>query len=388
VAVAKGLPVSGPPVGTVLVYATAPNDVAQDGKGRNGLFTKNLLNHISEPGRKLDELFQVVAQSVEQEAFKDYNRARQVPYRSYSFSGSFCLAGCEDPKVVAQIAQIKRESDEAEARVRALTEENTRLVQQAAERAASVSALETKIGALSKDASSAGTQSATVSTELAQLRTSLASARVAQLDAEKFKTEVTKRESEIESLRVQMAVLSGKANQLEEYRLRIDTLERENADKTRLTEQIDQVKRQSDEATKRVVSLTEENTRLRQQAQERSANVQALEVKISALTNETANYGAKSSTATTELANLRASLELARAAQQRADSQKDEAAAREREIYELKNQIAGFQNRSSQLEDMRKRIIALETENADKTQQLNNKEAAQAKTRPVLIPSF
>jgi hypothetical protein len=170
-----GLARVDPPVGTVLVYATAPNSVAFDGDGRNGLFTKHLLARLPEPGRKLDELFQVVAEGVEQEAQQAY-RSKQVPYRSFSFSGAYCMAGCEDPKVLAQIQLVARQSEEAARRVQALTEENERLRRQVDERASHVQSLETKISGLAREAASAGYQSASAKDELTRLQRELETA--------------------------------------------------------------------------------------------------------------------------------------------------------------------------------------------------------------------
>lgn len=383
----KGLARVDPPIGTVLVYATAPNGVAIDGDGRNGLFTKHLLRHLGDPGRKLDELFQVVALGVEQESLESY-KSRQIPYRSFSFSGGYCLAGCEDPKVTAQIQLIKRQSEEAASRVRSLTDENARLLRLSEERSAIVLTLESKINALTRDAASAGNQNSSNREELLRLQVALEKARGDQRKAEELKTEVAKREAEISELKGQMAVLSGKATQLEEYRQRITILEKENADKARVTEQIDQVKRQSDEATKRVNALTEENAKLRQQAQERHANVAALESKIDTLTKEAASAGSLTNATRAELARLQISLNAARSEQKASEGSHADLARRDQEIAALKSQISGFQQKANQLEELRQKIIALEKENADKTQQLSNNEAMQEKVRPAVIPSF
>ena len=383
----KGLARIDPPVGTVLVYSTAPNGVAEDGNGRNGLFTKHLLEHIGEPGQKLDELFQVIAAGVEQEAQEVY-KTRQIPYRSFSFSGSYCLAGCEDPKVTAQIELIKRQSEEAGARVKILTEENARLSRQTEERAGNVITLEARINSLVREAASVGDQKDSGRLELSRLQASLNSARKDQIDAERLKKEAAKRETEINELKAQMAALSGKANQLEEYRLRIAALERDNADKTRVSEEIDQVKRLSEEATKRVQMLADENAKLRRQADERNASVLALETRIAILTREAASAGSNTNSARSELARLQVSLETARAGQKFADATKGESVQREQEISELKRQIGGLQEKSNQLEALRSRIVTLERENADQTRQLNKKEPPQVKTRPTVIPLF
>jgi hypothetical protein len=385
--ISTGLARVDPPVGTVLVYATAPNGVAIDGNGRNGLFTKHLLARLPEPGRKLDELFQVVAEGVEREAQQFY-RMTQIPYRSFSFSAGYCMAGCEDPKVLAQIQLVARQSEEAARRVQALTEENERLKRQADERASHVQSLETKISGLAREAASAGNQSASARDELTRLQRELETARVEQRASERFKAEAGRREAEIAALKEQMAALREKASQLEEYRNRIAVLERENADKTRVTEQLEQIKKQSNDAVRRVQSLMDENSRLRKQAEDRNASIAALETRIKALSTQAETTGARTSSTRAEMAQLQVALAAARADQAASEQSRQEAQKRDQEIANLRAQIVAFQDKTHQLEELKKKIIALEKGNADKSRQLTNKEADQVRTRPVIIPSF
>ena len=109
---------------------------------RNGLFTKYFLNHAADSGKKIDEVFQLVAKAVEDEARTQ--RIEQVPYRSSSYSGAFCLASCENPEIAAELEQIKLQRAEASKRVNALQEENAQLRRQAAERSSKVAELEEK----------------------------------------------------------------------------------------------------------------------------------------------------------------------------------------------------------------------------------------------------
>jgi tetratricopeptide (TPR) repeat protein len=50
--------------GTFVAYATAPGSVAQDGVGRNGLYTQELLRAIRKRGRSLEEVFKEVRLNV------------------------------------------------------------------------------------------------------------------------------------------------------------------------------------------------------------------------------------------------------------------------------------------------------------------------------------
>ncbi len=124
--ISRGLARVDPPVGSLLVYATAPGAEALDGRGRNGLFTKHLLAHLKHPGVPLSELLQQVASDVEDEARQLYG-FKQVPYRSFSYSGTLCLAECNEAKASTQLAELKRRSEEAMERMRQLESENARL---------------------------------------------------------------------------------------------------------------------------------------------------------------------------------------------------------------------------------------------------------------------
>jgi uncharacterized caspase-like protein len=54
------------PPGSIVVYATSAGEVAEDGSGRNGTFTAELLKNLSEPDIDVTELFRRVGQGVGQ----------------------------------------------------------------------------------------------------------------------------------------------------------------------------------------------------------------------------------------------------------------------------------------------------------------------------------
>jgi len=54
---ARGLVQVSPPAGSIVVYATSSNSTANDGTGRNGLFTGELLRHLPTPGLSIQEIF-------------------------------------------------------------------------------------------------------------------------------------------------------------------------------------------------------------------------------------------------------------------------------------------------------------------------------------------
>jgi len=84
----KGLAKMDAPVGTVIAYATGPGSVAADGRGRNGLYTKHLLQSIEKLGLSVQQMFNQTGLGVMQET----NR-KQVPWVSNTPIQPVYLAG-------------------------------------------------------------------------------------------------------------------------------------------------------------------------------------------------------------------------------------------------------------------------------------------------------
>jgi hypothetical protein len=70
--------------GIYVAYATAPNKVAEDGEGENGLFTQHLIKYINQEGLKIEDVFKKVRTEVR----KDSN-GNQIPWSSSSIEGDF-----------------------------------------------------------------------------------------------------------------------------------------------------------------------------------------------------------------------------------------------------------------------------------------------------------
>ena len=77
--------------GTLIGYATAPDDVAADGEGRNSPFTEALLEHIETPGLSVNDMFGEVSGAVSRAT-----GGKQVPW-SHSSLGRFYLASAAAP---------------------------------------------------------------------------------------------------------------------------------------------------------------------------------------------------------------------------------------------------------------------------------------------------
>ncbi|HMY76963.1 MAG TPA: caspase family protein, partial [Blastocatellia bacterium] len=74
--------VSSAPSGTLIAYATAADDVAADGNGRNGLFTGELLTQLKTPGLTLTQVFQRTRTSV-----RGKSNGKQTPFEYSSVEG-------------------------------------------------------------------------------------------------------------------------------------------------------------------------------------------------------------------------------------------------------------------------------------------------------------
>ncbi|MBU1230546.1 MAG: caspase family protein [Proteobacteria bacterium] len=80
----QGLAKMDAPRGSIIAYATAPDSVAADGAGRNGIYTEKLLRAIRAPGQPVELVFKRVRDEV-MRATGD----KQVPWESTSLRGDF-----------------------------------------------------------------------------------------------------------------------------------------------------------------------------------------------------------------------------------------------------------------------------------------------------------
>jgi hypothetical protein len=82
----KGLSPIDAPSGTILAYATAPGNVAEDGDPAqgNGLYTRYLLEEIKRPVSKIEDVFKRVRLQV-----RKSSQGRQIPWESTSLEDDF-----------------------------------------------------------------------------------------------------------------------------------------------------------------------------------------------------------------------------------------------------------------------------------------------------------
>jgi len=103
----RGLAVLGKtPTGTVIVYATAPNDTSADGSGRNGVFTAALLPNLATPGLEFREIFDRTGEQV-----ATVTKGRQNPWINSSYYGKLYLVS---PDEAGKLAGNKLEAVNAE----------------------------------------------------------------------------------------------------------------------------------------------------------------------------------------------------------------------------------------------------------------------------------
>jgi uncharacterized caspase-like protein len=96
------------PDGTLVLYATAANELALDGAGRNGILTKNLLAHIKDEG-SIDDLFKRVSLGVQTDA-SAFGHS-QKPSLYTNFTGQYCFIRCTD------VERLQKQREESEQRI-------------------------------------------------------------------------------------------------------------------------------------------------------------------------------------------------------------------------------------------------------------------------------
>lgn len=80
----RGLASIDAPKGTLIAYSTSPGKTADDGEGRNGLYTRYLLREMRVPGLRIEDMFKRVRTAV-----ASASRDQQVPWESSSLTGDF-----------------------------------------------------------------------------------------------------------------------------------------------------------------------------------------------------------------------------------------------------------------------------------------------------------
>ncbi|MBX2826511.1 MAG: caspase family protein, partial [Gammaproteobacteria bacterium] len=98
----RGLARVEAPVGSLVVYATAPGKVASDGSGRNGIFTGHLLRYLQKSGLSLTQTIRKTRAAVVEET-----AGRQVPWESSSLLKEYYLKPAAQPTADTQANEQK-----------------------------------------------------------------------------------------------------------------------------------------------------------------------------------------------------------------------------------------------------------------------------------------
>ncbi len=99
---ARGLAVMRATRGTLIAYATAPNDVAADGTGINSPYSIALATAMRTPGMPVERMFKQVRISVQRQT-----KGAQTPWESSSLTGDFFFVpGSGDAAAVTPIAPV------------------------------------------------------------------------------------------------------------------------------------------------------------------------------------------------------------------------------------------------------------------------------------------
>ena len=97
----RGLSKVSAPSGTLIAYSTRPGSVAEDGDGRNGVYTENLLG-LLDTHKPIEQVLKQLVTKV-----KSSSKGRQEPWFEGSLEGDFCFGGCkEDAEKIKLLAEL------------------------------------------------------------------------------------------------------------------------------------------------------------------------------------------------------------------------------------------------------------------------------------------
>jgi uncharacterized caspase-like protein len=183
------------PRNSIIAMSTGAGQLSLDGDGRNGTFTKNLLEHIGAPRQSIEETLKAVSSGTRADA-RRFKR-QQDPQVTTSFADKFCLAGCADAAPAPDDGLLK-----------AKTAELARLQATIAETRAKQVELDSQQALLLKKRA-----------ELDALRQGMENVESKQEALQRRQAEVTQRERELDRLNADIKTSTDKFNELETVRL-------------------------------------------------------------------------------------------------------------------------------------------------------------------------
>ena len=76
------------PTGSMILYVASPGQKAADGNGRNGVFTRNLLQQMQRPGLSVDQVFKQTVESVYNKTGSQTKKTRTKAKKGISSTSS------------------------------------------------------------------------------------------------------------------------------------------------------------------------------------------------------------------------------------------------------------------------------------------------------------
>ena len=183
------------PRNSIVAMATGAGQLSLDGDGRNGTFTKNLLQHIGTPHQSIEDTLKAVSSGTRADAARF--KRQQDPQITMSFTEQFCLAGCGDAAGKPNEELLKAQTAQLNKLEATLTETKAKQAELDAQQAL----------LLKKRA------------ELDALRKGMENVESKQEELTRRHAEVTQRERELARLSAEVKASTDKFNELENVRL-------------------------------------------------------------------------------------------------------------------------------------------------------------------------
>ncbi len=188
------------PRNSIVAMSTGAGQLSLDGDGRNGTFTKNLLQHIGTPDQPIEDMLKAVSSGTRADAGRF--KRQQDPQITMSFTNQFCLGGCSDPAAASKAAEELRKAQTAQAA------QLSRLQTTLSETRAKQAELDEQQALLLKKRA-----------ELDVLRQNLDKVESKQEELARRQAEVTRRERELARLDAEAKAAADKFKDLENVRL-------------------------------------------------------------------------------------------------------------------------------------------------------------------------
>jgi len=135
------------PANSILAVSTGANQVSLDGDGRNGTFTKNILQSLVAPNVSVSDMLQQAMLSTTTDAAR--KGKIQNPMVTFSFHGKYCFGGCAGDQpansaLISEQEEIARKREELARLQASIDEAKAKQQQIEAERHASIAQAKAK----------------------------------------------------------------------------------------------------------------------------------------------------------------------------------------------------------------------------------------------------